>query len=63
MENLAGLDPKLSERIVIETELLHWLLRRIKSKAFDSNKQYASEIVAILLQSSRGGSNRNWLGM
>ncbi|RUS25529.1 Catenin-beta-like protein [Jimgerdemannia flammicorona] len=55
MENLTGLDPKLSERIVAETELLPWLLKRIKVKAFDSNKQYASEIIAILLQSSRGG--------
>jgi len=32
---------------------LNWLLKRIKVKSFDSNKQYASELLAILLQNSR----------
>lgn len=45
--------PPLADQIVEETALLQWLLQRIKKKEYDSNKQYASEIIAILLQDSR----------
>lgn len=45
--------PPLADQIVEETALLQWLLQRIKRKEYDSNKQYASEIMAILLQDSR----------
>lgn len=51
-ENFASLDPELSERVVRETPLVKWLLSRLKMKGFDQNKQYASELLAILLQSS-----------
>ncbi|CAG8541164.1 6682_t:CDS:10 [Paraglomus brasilianum] len=54
VENLTSLDPSISERVVMETDLLQWILTRIKVKVFDSNRQYASEILAILLQDSRG---------
>ncbi|CAG8626352.1 1073_t:CDS:10, partial [Ambispora gerdemannii] len=54
IENLTSFDPSLSEKVVGETNLMAWILNRIKVKAFDSNKQYASEILAILLQNSRG---------
>ena len=37
-----------------------WLLNRIKIRSFDANKLYSSEILAILLQSSK--SNRAKLG-
>jgi len=54
IENLTSLDPSISERVLKETDLLQWILTRIKVKVFDSNRQYASEILAILLQDSRG---------
>lgn len=52
-ENLLSLMPPLADQIVEGTALLQWLLQRIKKKEYDSNKQYASEIMAILLQDSR----------
>ncbi|KAJ3403696.1 hypothetical protein HDV05_007667 [Chytridiales sp. JEL 0842] len=53
IENLISVDPTISETVVSKTTLLPWLLQRIKSKTFDSNRQYASELLAILLQQSR----------
>ncbi|CAG8537622.1 13610_t:CDS:10 [Ambispora leptoticha] len=53
IENLTSFDPSLSEVVIQKTNLMEWILNRIKVKAFDSNKQYASEILAILLQDSR----------
>ncbi|WVW81453.1 hypothetical protein I302_103447 [Kwoniella bestiolae CBS 10118] len=52
-ENLLSFMPPLAEQIVNDTNLLPWLLNRIKQKEYDSNKQYASEILAILLQDNR----------
>ncbi|KAK4683965.1 beta-catenin-like protein 1, partial [Tremellales sp. Uapishka_1] len=52
-ENLLSFMPPLAEQIVSSTTLLPWLLKRIEQKAYDSNKQYASEILAILVQQSR----------
>lgn len=54
LENLLGLDPQLAERIALKTEFLPWLLKRIQTKGYDSNRGYASEILSILLQDSRG---------
>ncbi|CAG8520790.1 11599_t:CDS:10 [Diversispora eburnea] len=48
------------EKIISDTKLLEWILARIKVKGFDSNKQYCSELLAILLQNSR--ANRLKLG-
>lgn len=31
-----------------------WLLSRLTVPAYDSNKQYASEVLAVLLQEERG---------
>ncbi|RIA90269.1 Catenin-beta-like protein [Glomus cerebriforme] len=53
IENLTSFDPAISERVVRDTNLLQWILNRIRVKAFDSNKQYCSELLAILLQNSR----------
>lgn len=39
---------------VEKTKLLTWLLRRLKRREFDTNKQYASEILAILMQARAG---------
>lgn len=53
-ENLLSFIPPLAIQVVNTTELLPWLLKRIaKEHAYDSNKQYASEILSILLQEER----------
>lgn len=53
-ENLLSFIPPLAIQVVNNTELLSWLLKRIaKEHAYDSNKQYASEILSILLQEER----------
>ncbi|TPX78390.1 hypothetical protein CcCBS67573_g00354 [Chytriomyces confervae] len=53
VENLISVDPTIAEKVVSSTTLLTWLLSRIGMKQFDSNRQYASELLAILLQTSR----------
>ncbi|KAJ3160167.1 hypothetical protein HDU86_001003 [Geranomyces michiganensis] len=60
LENFIAVDPALSETIVSKTTLLAYLLQRIRSKAFDSNRQYASEMLSVLMQNSR--ANRLKLG-
>ncbi|TKY47335.1 Beta-catenin protein 1 [Spatholobus suberectus] len=52
VENLIEVKPAVAELVCERTKLLKWLLGKIKVREFDSNKQYASEILAILLQSS-----------
>ena len=50
VENVTEYRPECSHDIASQG-LLKWLLQRIKQKMpFDSNKLYASEILAILLQ-------------
>lgn len=58
MENLIEVKPAVAELVCERTKLLKWLLGRIKVREFDSNKQYASEILAILLQSSTANQRR-----
>lgn len=50
-ENLLTFMPPLAEQLASTTSILSWLLERLKRGGFDSNKQYASEILSILLQS------------
>lgn len=59
IENLAS-QPTDSDRIGSETTLLPWLLERIQKKEspVTQNKQYAAEILAILLQSSSANRKR-----
>lgn len=45
--------PPLADEVGSSTDLLAWLIDRMKASTFDSNKQYASEILSILLQSPR----------
>lgn len=59
-ENLVSIDLKYAEIVVEKTDILPWLLKRINTKAFDSNRGYAVEILSILLQESR--ANRIKLG-
>jgi len=53
-ENLTEIEPSISEVLVERTEFYQWLLNRLQSPGFDDNKQYASEILAITLQNSKG---------
>jgi beta-catenin-like protein 1 len=51
-ENLAS-QPSLAETMVKETDIFPWLLKRIqvRESPLSQNKQYAAELLAILLQS------------
>ncbi|KAF9368208.1 hypothetical protein CPB97_004853, partial [Podila verticillata] len=57
-ENLTSIDIQLAETIVLKSQLMPWMLKRLKVKAFDSNKQYCSELLAILMQSSSDNRKR-----
>ena len=52
VENLVEIKLDMAERFGQSTNLMEWLVHRLQKQEFDSNKQYASEILAILLQSS-----------
>lgn len=58
LENLVEVKPQVSEIVCEKTKLLRWLLGKIKVKEFDGNKEYASEIMAILLQNSTANQKR-----
>ena len=40
------------------TKLMKWLLSRVKQREFDSVKQYASEVLAILVQNTPANRKR-----
>ncbi|PSC73978.1 beta-catenin 1 [Micractinium conductrix] len=52
IENMIDLKPSVAEDVVEQTKLMKWLLGRLRPRDTDSNKQYASEILAILVQQS-----------
>ncbi|KAL5721588.1 hypothetical protein ACHQM5_005214 [Ranunculus cassubicifolius] len=58
IENMIEVKPAVAELVCERTKLLRWLLGKIKAREFDGNKQYASEILAILLQNSSGNQRR-----
>ncbi|CAN0897374.1 Beta-catenin-like protein 1 [Linum grandiflorum] len=58
IENLIEVKPAVAEMVCERTKLLRWLLGKIKVREFDSNKQYASEILAILLQNSTANQKK-----
>lgn len=58
VENFIEVKPSVAELVCERTKLMKWLLTRIKVREFDGNKQYASEILAILLQSSTANQKR-----
>ena len=60
MQNFLDLAPQMGEHLVQRTDLLSWILGRLKPKRFDPNKQYASEILAVLLQ-QRWGARGEWM--
>lgn len=53
-------DKQVVEEITERTTIINWLLKRIGASTFDANQLYASEILAILLQTSK--ENRLKLG-
>ncbi|KAJ8618457.1 hypothetical protein MRB53_014643 [Persea americana] len=58
IENMIEVKPAVAELVCERTKLLRWLLSKIKVREFDGNKQYASEILAILLQNSAANQKR-----
>lgn len=50
IENLVEIDPEVAVTLCTNTTILKFLLERCKSKTFDANKLYCSEILSILLQ-------------
>lgn len=58
IENLMEVKLAVAELVCERTKLLRWLLSKIKVREFDGNKQYASEILAILLQNSTANQKR-----
>ena len=50
-ENLIEARSEIAVALAEKTDLLEWLLVRASAREFDTNKMYASEILAILLQS------------
>ena len=58
IENIIEVKPAAAELVCERTKLLRWLMGRIKVREFDANKQYASEILAILLQNSLANQKR-----
>ena len=49
---------QIAEWVLEKTKLLIWLLSRLRPREFDSNKQYTSELLAILIQSSLKNQQR-----
>ena len=45
-----GFNPGISSKLVTQTHLMNWLLRRIQAKSHDENRAYAAELLSILLQ-------------
>lgn len=58
IENMIEVKPQVAEIVCERTKLLRWLMGRIKVREYDPNKQYASEILAILLQNSMANQKR-----
>jgi len=54
-ENLTGIDPQAScERFVKVPKLLPWLIKRVRAAGdVDYNRMYASELLGIILQTSK----------
>lgn len=48
-----GFNPSLSSKLVTQTHLMTWLLKRIQAKSHDENRAYAAELLSILLQNRK----------
>lgn len=50
LENLTDLEPqRVSTALVQHTQLLEWIMKRLRDETFNQNKLYASEILSIVL--------------
>jgi len=58
IENLVEIRPSIASLICEKTNILKFLLLRLKVKKFDANKLYCSEILSILLQSNEDNQKR-----
>eukprot|EP00897_Mesotaenium_endlicherianum_P007045 jgi/Mesen1/6369/ME000329S05538 len=58
VENMVEVRPAVADLVGERTKLLKWLLARVRVREFDNNKLYASEVLAILVQSSPGNQKR-----
>lgn len=52
ISNLVEIDPSIADLIYKDTKFVQWLLRRMGEKQFDSVRQYASEVLEVLVQTS-----------
>ena len=50
IENMTELDPSICSKLLSQTKLSQYLLKRVNVKEFDPNKLYASEILSIVYQ-------------
>ncbi len=53
IENVVSVNPQIANVVGKDTKILHYLINRFTTKGMDTNKQYASEILSILLQDSQ----------
>ncbi|KAI8465924.1 MAG: Catenin-beta-like protein [Monoraphidium minutum] len=58
IEHMAEITPQLAETVFERTGLLKWLLARVRRRASDSNRLYASELLAILMQGREANQRR-----
>lgn len=49
IESLITIDPLKTTHLTTKTRILAYLLQKIKQPLFDSNQQYASELLSVLL--------------
>ena len=53
-----ALSVQVADTVCARTKLMRWLLSRVKQREFDSVKQYASEVLAILVQNTPANRRR-----
>ena len=49
---------QVADLVCERTKIMKWLLGRVRQREFDSVKQYASEVLAILVQNSTANRKR-----
>ena len=62
LENLTDLEPqRVSTALVQHTQLLEWIMKRLRDETFNQNKLYASEILSIVLTNA-GAAGQEQMG-
>lgn len=63
-ENCIELKSEVAEQAGSQSGLLEWLLRRLRPKAeVDANKQYAAEVLAVVLQAGGDAARRRFMDL